>query len=48
MLIDKDSHTCDRVAFRLEADGYRVLTAVNLLQSLELVKVDAGRSRVEW
>lgn len=26
VFIDKDSHTCDRVAFRLEADGYHVRT----------------------
>ena len=39
VFIDEDSHTCDRVACRLEADGYHVLTAENLLQGLELVKV---------
>jgi DNA-binding response OmpR family regulator len=39
VFIDEDSRTCDRVACRLEADGYHVLTAADLLQGLELVKV---------
>ena len=39
VFIDEDSHTCDRVACRLEADAYHVLTAENFLQGLELVKV---------
>ena len=39
VFIDENPHTCDRVACRLEADGYRVLTVVNLFQGLELVKV---------
>lgn len=39
VFIDDDSHTCDRVACQLEAGGYHVLTAVNLSQGLELVRV---------
>lgn len=38
VFIDENPHTCDRVACRLEADGYHVLTVVNLFQGLELVK----------
>ena len=39
MFIHHDSHICDRLACRLEADGFHVLTTVNHLQGLELVKV---------
>jgi len=39
LLIDEDSQSCDRVACRLEVEGYHVLTAVNLRLGLELVKV---------
>jgi hypothetical protein len=39
VFINEDSHTCDRVACRLETDGYHVLTAVNLLEGLKLIDV---------
>lgn len=41
VFIDENSQTCDRVACRLEGDGYHVLTAVTLLQGLELAEMRA-------
>jgi hypothetical protein len=38
VFIDEDSHICDRVACRLEADGYHVLTALDIAQGLALVE----------
>ena len=39
VFIDGDSQSCDRIARRLEAGGYHVLTAGNLRHGFELVRV---------